>query len=668
MIRLRSILGISLLLMVFSACSALPTPFPTLTPVPRGGIVPTRIPTETFTPTDEATATLTHTATPTSTSTDTPTNTPTHTPTATSTHTATATPTATNTPTHTPTATPTHTPTNTPTPTETTTPTANPTQIQASLNNAQSLFELGQLDLALESYSEILERQPDNIDALFNRGLIYLRSGQDAEALADYDRVLELGDTAPEVYFNRGTANLNLGNFEAAVEDFSAVIAAIPDDADSYAYRAAAYSELGDNEAAFDDFDTALELEPENTVALIGRGLLYSFEEDWEAAYADLGLALDILGNDASPGLVQIYEEVESRLGLTSVDIEMLNIVDEIEYEDILVGTITDEEFEFVYEFNGFGGDTISILMRSTSGSLDTTVVILDSEGNVLAQNDDDDDLGTNSFIRDFEIPENNLYYVVATRFFQVEGDETEGGFQLWLSEMPSDLMLENLPEVDPEDAIFELSYSDEVDDFINDETWQHVYTFEASAGDVIDIEMFSLSPDLDTFLVLQNSEAEELVAIDDDLEFNAHIRNFIIPEDGEYVIIATRFNGPEGDGEGEYILQLNLIDEASVNIEFGGEVTDEIEDLFWKDEYFFIGGVGDEVTITMTSSNDELDTYLYLIGPAGNVLTENDDDNGTNSAIRNFRLPDDGIYTIVATRFALQNGGGEGEYTLTLD
>lgn len=637
MVRMRSFLSVLLLIVVGSACSALPTPYPTLTPPLRGGVIPTRIPTETYTPTDDATetATPTNTATPTVTSTNTPTNTPTATPTA----------------------------------TDTLSPTANPTQIQAALNNAQSLFDLGQLDLALESFNEVLDRKPDNLDALFGRGSIYLEQGLAEQALADFDRLIELDDENPVYYFSRGLANLDLDNFQAAIDDFTEYISMVPEDPDAYAFRATAYVELGDNEAAFADFDVALELDSENIDALIGRGILYSLEEDYEAAYDDLELALDILGDDASPELVQLFEEVESRFyeEFIDIDIEELEIEGFIGYEDVVVGILNDEIDELAYEFYAFSGDTISILMRATSGDLDPYLILLDSEGYVIAESDDDDELESDAFIRDFQIPADGNYYIIAAYYYEEEGDETAGSFQIWLTDQPSDLILENLPSLEPEFSLLEIAYGDEIEDEIIGETWRHVYAFDASAGDIINVEMFSLTPELDTYLILQNEAGENLIRVDDDLEYNAYIRNFVIPEDGAYFIIAMRFNGSAGEGEGSFILTLDLLDEFSVNLEYGDDVTGEINDIFWKEEYYFLGSAGDEITITLTSTDGEIDTYLYLIDPEGDVIQDNDDDEDRNSAIRNYTLRDDGIYTIVATRFALQGGDGEGEFELSL-
>jgi hypothetical protein len=88
-------------------------------------------------------------------------------------------------------------------------------------------------------------------------------------------------------------------------------------------------------------------------------------------------------------------------------------------------------------------------------------------------------------------------------------------------------------------------------------------------------------------------------------------------------------------------------------------------------DRYFFAARAGQRIRITMSANQSSLDTYLYLFGPNGTVLAENDDIGGnphnTNSRLPLdgfFQLPSTGIYTIGATSFS---NGEIGGYSLTL-
>ncbi|MCM3900678.1 MAG: M12 family metallo-peptidase [Pyrinomonadaceae bacterium] len=91
-----------------------------------------------------------------------------------------------------------------------------------------------------------------------------------------------------------------------------------------------------------------------------------------------------------------------------------------------------------------------------------------------------------------------------------------------------------------------------------------------------------------------------------------------------------------------------------------------------FADQYSFSASAGTQVRIEMTSTaTPTLDTYLYLIGPTGAVVTENDDidfDTGNiNSRIPLngfFTLPATGTYVIEATSFDTNETG---TYTLLL-
>jgi hypothetical protein len=86
-------------------------------------------------------------------------------------------------------------------------------------------------------------------------------------------------------------------------------------------------------------------------------------------------------------------------------------------------------------------------------------------------------------------------------------------------------------------------------------------------------------------------------------------------------------------------------------------------------DLYTFTARAGQRIRISMTATG-ALDTFLYLFGPDGTIVAENDDivlAQDTNSRIPVngfFTLPATGIYTIEATSFDNDETGG---YTLSL-
>ena len=102
--------------------------------------------------------------------------------------------------------------------------------------------------------------------------------------------------------------------------------------------------------------------------------------------------------------------------------------------------------------------------------------------------------------------------------------------------------------------------------------------------------------------------------------------------------------------------------------------VVGQISDVNVFDTYSFTGTAGQRVIISNTSTAPTLDTKLFLIGPNGLQVAENDDGGVEGTTVRrsdaiiaNFVLPETGSYTIVATRYATIDGGTTGGYNLTL-
>ncbi len=84
-----------------------------------------------------------------------------------------------------------------------------------------------------------------------------------------------------------------------------------------------------------------------------------------------------------------------------------------------------------------------------------------------------------------------------------------------------------------------------------------------------------------------------------------------------------------------------------------------------YYDMYSFTASRGDVVTIAMTAQNFT-DTFLYLLGPSGEVVTTDDDSGGAlNARIVSFSVEESGIQRVIAASYA---GGVTGIYKIRLD
>jgi hypothetical protein len=354
-------------------------------------------------------------------------------------------------------------------------------------------------------------------------------------------------------------------------------------------------------------------------------------------------------------------------------------------YGASVTGTISDANYEVLYTFSGTADDVITIELTATDpDSLDTFVALLGPDNNVVATNDDVDfDNGNyNSAIVDFTLPTSGTYTIVATRYKGEDGNSL-GDFTLTLNGSGTGVV------IDPPSVGESIAYNETITGIIDNNTPELAYTFEGEAGDTVTIDMrvANSNNNLDTFVILVGPDGQELASNDDvDLATtNSAIIDFTLPADGTYTVIATRFEGPDGLSSGEFALTVssdsvppvvttppNGGNATASILNFGDVATGTINDSNLDDRYVFTGNADDVVTVRMEATDGNLDTYISILDEDGVEVAFNDDDFGIggskDSAILSFKLPADGTYTIVATRYGVYYGGTSGSYELTLN
>ncbi len=344
-----------------------------------------------------------------------------------------------------------------------------------------------------------------------------------------------------------------------------------------------------------------------------------------------------------------------------------------VRYGETVADSISDEQFEYRYFFDGQVNDVISISMQRTSGNLDAALRLLDPGGRELAANNDvgTGDTPTDALIDSYSLPATGTFTIVATRALAEIGPST-GGFSLALNMLVRGTAL-------PDVTGGVLSYGMSSRGPISDQRVSVPYGFLGRAGEVVSVEMRRLSGNLDPYLTLSSGQGVVLALNDDagaeDAPQDARIDHFLLPAAGVYTITAGR--SPIGGGSGVYEMMLTLegtdpasASEASRVLQLGDTVTGEITAEQAERRYPFFGRQNTEVVITLAQRSGNLNTYLALLDAAGNRLAFNDDAPGSqtpgDSRIEGIRLPATGVYTIVASRS--QSGDSTGEFALTVD
>jgi hypothetical protein len=320
------------------------------------------------------------------------------------------------------------------------------------------------------------------------------------------------------------------------------------------------------------------------------------------------------------------------------------------------------EEDEWTFEAQE--GDTISVRMN---GSFDTYLEI-EANGRSITSNDDGGD-GTNSHIDSFTLPSDGTYTIIARAFsdgsgsYSLELQRLSSGEEAAVAEAtlaPSENPITSMLTTPRPSSSDRIEYGATVRGEVTDETGEE-WTFRGNEGDVVTIDM---TGEFDTYLVLYNEDRLELVRDDDNGEgSNARIAYYVLPYDGEYIILARGFGGRTGS----YELTLTSSDALDTpaparagTIEFGQTVRGDVNDQSGE-SWTFRGNEDDIVVIDMVG---DFDTYLLLFDSDNRQLTQDDDSGeGTNSRINFYTLPHDGTYTIVARGW----GGDTGSYELTI-
>ena len=375
-------------------------------------------------------------------------------------------------------------------------------------------------------------------------------------------------------------------------------------------------------------------------------------------------------------------------------------------------GLLTSSDYLDVYSFQGQANELVSVHMSATSGSLDTLLQLLDSNGTILGANDDlADGSTTNSGILNYRIFADGDYRIVATRYGKELGG-TEGHYEILLSgpagDLPQDVQTLGLPRGDLEIALswnnnadLQLLVRDPAGNSVFDDIPQVPSGGRLAAAGNVNCSVTqvspvsyiywpegTLTPGLYEVEVWHQNSCNDFTPVSFALNIlvngapaftglarpvarQVYVTSFIVGVDQQVQAGEGGFIGIRG--QGLETLSLNSVDfrpemEAAPLLTSGERVSASITNLDDFDLYAFDGQVGDVVTVSMVASAGRLDTVLVLLDSQGFRLADNDDaviGESTNSLIREQVLPEDGRYYVLATHFGLGYGGTTGAYDL---
>lgn len=456
----------------------------------------------------------------------------------------------------------------------------------------------------------------------------------------------------------------------AYLEQYPPEIVTVLDENDRYARR-----------WAIDSIPTSLLLNTNGSVLAVHVGLMTpTVTEFLSAVAANPGVGQFVAGSDLLVAPLATLLPVDPAA------------VDALEPGVAVEGTITNEDWQHAYRFEGRAGDTVEISLKATKGEFDAYVALLTAEGESLAENDDAS-FGTDSRLA-VTLPADGTYIVVATRFLEAEGFD-QGDYRLTVAGFTGGgadaTESDTSAESNQEDGA--LAYGETVSGVLGDANAEDRWTFVGEAGDSVTVRMTRAVDEdggLDGYLVLLDANGELLVEIDDSGDsVMPTITDYVLPAAGPYTIVATRYGFDQGFSAGEYSLALSVAEPAAADdvargvrwlspdalpdaprwLRYNDRAIGTIAAGDVDDWYIFRGRAGDTLSITMQADTGDLDPFLLLLDAEGYELARNDDlDDGMRAGIVDFTLPASATYLVRATRYGFANGLTSGGYTLAIE
>jgi TonB family protein len=207
-------------------------------------------------------------------------------------------------------------------------------------------------DMALASFDQAIQQDPQKIIAYIRRGRLYFQRGDFARALADLDKAIQLEtgrgagieqskasskrekDPSPSdvqrdprpwfenfrpgaAYIDRGRLYIQQDNNDRAIADFTKAIELDPEGANAYNLRGVAYANKLDFDSAIANFDKAIQFDPVLKNAHNNRGFAFSQKGDEARARADYEIEEQLFPHQSS-GPVNVLNGRALKLAMPS--------------------------------------------------------------------------------------------------------------------------------------------------------------------------------------------------------------------------------------------------------------------------------------------------------------------------------------------------------------
>ena len=303
---------------------------------------------------------------------------------------------------------------------------------------------------------------------------------------------------------------------------------------------------------------------------------------------------------------------------------------------------------QHVWKFSGNAGELISIVL-TPENQFDAILDIYGPDGTRLAALDEGFS-GDAEVIAGLELPLTGEYSILV-RSFAGEG----GSYSLSLDEGSDS----TTNFYDAGDLIFGQTAQETLR---NNEA--HAWFFSGKAGDELFITVNPLASNLDLDIWLLDENVNRLAEQDAFLVGEPEMIDFILPDDGQYLILVRDFFGEAGRYEISLRANQAALPDNAGMINYGTAESGTLQPgqtVVW----YFEADDGDLVDIELIPSGSNPDLLFSVYDPDGNQVWEIDaTQSGETEQIMAYPLMGEGRWSIVVQEFY----GEEAAYTLALD
>ncbi len=243
------------------------------------------------------------------------------------------------------------------------------------------LLDKGDLSRAIQTYSEALKKDKNNLEARMGLGLALGMSGDHEKALKEFSvatetRGISVGDLC-HALVSRGTAKGFLGDTEGEIADYTSVIemkGAPPDQvAEALNNWGVMKGQLGDTEGAIADFTKIIEMQDVSpdlmAMVLNNRGLAKGKINDLDGTIVDFTEVLQIKNASPEQAAKALYNRGVSKIELDDIKGALIDFNAVLEVEGVPLEQATQALFNRGFcksklnDFEGAITDYTTILM-----------------------------------------------------------------------------------------------------------------------------------------------------------------------------------------------------------------------------------------------------------------------------------------------------------------